>query len=158
MDPNIVKCTYLLVWYWSCTSKFTLWIYWIIYFIPFASCVSMIFNGVPPMKYLGLQASTMVRSKNSDQLSENTLCRGWPLVTAGWSLPWLLYLLVSTHTHPRAGGAWCAWCSSSRCWSAGRFSALISGSLAAAAPVSPWSSWQIYLHIYTYLPNGYLLI
>ena len=46
----------------------------------------MIFNGVPLMKYLGLQASTIVRSKNSDQLSENTLCKGWPLVTAGWSL------------------------------------------------------------------------
>ena len=46
----------------------------------------MIFSGVPLMKYLGLQASTIVRSKNSDQLSENTLCKGWPLVTAGWSL------------------------------------------------------------------------
>ena len=42
----------------------------------------MIFNGVPLMKYLGLQASTIVRSKNSDQLSENILCIGW----SRWSL------------------------------------------------------------------------
>ena len=45
----------------------------------------MIFNGVPPMKYLGLQASTIVRSKNSDQLSENTLSRGWTRTLPRWS-------------------------------------------------------------------------